>query len=129
MRYLNMLFCLSMIGFAGVQYNDPDTLLWAFYYGVPAVWAGLAAFRIDLLRSPVPGRLLQASVVVWLGLVIFYWPQMPKFWVKEVFMAEETAREGMGLMIAWLVVVSVALTARFSRPATSGNAVAKHAQA
>lgn len=129
MRYLNMLFCLAMIGFTGVQYNDPDTVLWAFYYGVPAVWAGLAAFRIDLLRSPVPARLLQASVLVWLGLVIFYWPQMPNFWVKEVFMAEQTAREGMGLMIAWLVVVAVALTAHLSRPAASDNAISKRAPA
>ena len=129
MRYLNMILCLMMIGFTAVQYNDPDALLWIVYYGIPAALAWMAAFRPDLLQTPKWTRISQACVVVWLGLVIFYWPEMPNFWRKEVFMAEETAREGMGLMIAWGVVVIVALTARFSRAGASDNAVAKHAQA
>jgi hypothetical protein len=132
MRYLNMLLCLMMIGFTAVQYNDPDAIVWIVYYSVPAAWAWLAAFRLDLLRTPKLTRLLQASVVIWLGLVIFYWPEMPNFWRKEVFSVEETAREGMGLMIAWGVTVFVALTARFSRfgrVSPPESAAAKHAQA
>lgn len=129
MRYLNMLLCLMMIGFTAVQYNDPDALLWIAYYGIPAALAWMAAFRLDLLQTPKWTRVLQASGVVWLGLVIFYWPEMPNFWRKEVFSVEETAREGMGLMIAWGVVVIVALTARFSRVSASENSTAKHAQA
>ena len=110
MRILNLLLALAMLGFAAVQYNDPDGPLWAVYYLVPTGWALLAAFRPDVLRSTTGSRLLWASVAVWLGLVIFYWPQMPNFWQREVFMAEETAREGMGLMIAWVTL----LVARFS---------------
>ena len=112
MRYLNMLLALAMIAFAAVQYNDPDALLWIVYYIVPAAWASLVAFRIDVVRSTLGMRLLWASVVVWLGLVIFYWPQVPGFWRKEVFMEEETAREGMGLMIAWLALLVALATAR-----------------
>jgi hypothetical protein len=115
MRILNLLLALTMLGFTAVQYNDPDALLWIVYYIVPAIWALLAALRPDVLRSTVGSRLLWASVVVWLGLVIFYWPQMPNFWRREVFMAEETVREGMGLMIAWLAL----LVARFSASAKS----------
>ena len=111
MRYLHMLLCLTMIGFTAVQYNDPDALLWIVYYSVPAGWTWFAAFRPDAVRSAKGTRLISACVAVWLGLVIFYWPEMPNFWRPEVFNVEETAREGMGLMIAWACLVLVALTA------------------
>ena len=110
MRILNLVLALAMLGFTAVQYNDPDGLLWAVYYIVPAIWALLAALRPDVLRATTGSRLLWACTAVWLGLVIFYWPRMPNFWQREVFMAEETAREGMGLMIAWAAL----LVARFS---------------
>ena len=45
MRYVNGFFCVLLVLFAIVQYNDPDAILWILIYGVPAVWAGLAAFR------------------------------------------------------------------------------------
>ncbi len=119
MRYLNLLLGVTMLGFTAVQYNDPDALLWIFYYGVPASCALLAALRPDLLRTQPGALLLWASVPLWLGLVVFYWPQMPCFWRWPVLMAEETAREGMGLMIAWLTVLVVAFSVRtrFRAPA------------
>jgi membrane protein YdbS with pleckstrin-like domain len=115
MRYLNMLLGLAMLGFVAVQYNDPDGWLWAIYYIVPAAWAFLAAFRLDLVRSTQGKRWLWACVAVWLGLVIFYWPTMPGFWRREVFMVEvegEGAREGMGLMIAWATLLVAWFSAR-----------------
>jgi ABC-type Na+ efflux pump permease subunit len=116
MRYLNLLLALVMFAFAAVQYNDPDGLLWAVYYLVPAALAGLAAFRVGVLRTPNGMRLLWAGIAVWLGLMIFYWPPMAGFWRKEVWMEEETAREGMGVMIAWATVLVAWLTAR-AKPA------------
>lgn len=112
MRYLNLLPGMVMLGFTGVQYNDPDGALWAFYYLVPAALAFLAAFRLNLLRSPTGIRLMWACVAIWLALMVFYWPQVSGFWRSEVFMVEETAREGMGMMIAWLAVLIAALTAQ-----------------
>lgn len=112
LRILNTLLGVAMLGFTAVQYNDPDGLLWALYYLVPAVWAFIAAYRLELARSGLGQRLLWASLAIWLGLVIFYWPAMPNFWLKEVWMQEETAREGMGLMIAWLAVLTACVTAR-----------------
>ena len=83
MRYLNILPGLMMLGFVGVQYNDPDGLLWALYYCIPAAWAFTVAFRPELARSSMGQRLLWASVAVWLGLVVFYWPQMPQLLVAR----------------------------------------------
>ena len=47
MRYVNGFFCVLMVLFTVVQYNDPDAILWILIYGLTAVWAGLAAFRPD----------------------------------------------------------------------------------
>jgi hypothetical protein len=126
MRFINLILGIMMLGFTAVQYNDPDGILWAVYYIIPATLALLAAFRLDILRRANVTRWLWAGVAVWLGLVIFYWPEMPNFWRKEVFMAEETAREGMGLMIAWGVVLIATLTARF-KSAASGSALPNQA--
>lgn len=121
MRFINSILGIVMFGFMAVQYNDPDGLLWACYYIVPAILALLAAFRLDILRRATVMPWLWASVVVWLGLVILYWPTVPNFWRKEVFMAEETAREGMGMMIAWVAVLVAALTAR-AKPTVTTSA-------
>lgn len=112
MRILNIFLALVMLAFVGVQYNDPDGPLWAVYYAVPAVWCLLVALRPQALRAPAAMPLLWASVAVWFGLMVFYWPAMPNFWRREVWWEEETAREGMGMMIAWVVVLVAALTAR-----------------
>jgi Transmembrane family 220, helix len=111
-RIVNVLLGLVMAAFVAVQYNDPDGPLWVFYYAVPAAWAFLVALRPQALRAPAATGLLWASVAVWFGLMVFYWPQMPDFWRKDVWWVEETAREGMGMMIAWVVVVIAAFTAR-----------------
>ena len=115
MRYLNILLGLAMLGFAAVQHNDPDALLWAVYYAVPAAWAFLAAFRLDLVRSKAGMLGLWASIAIGLGVVVYYWPPMPGFWRPAVFMVEvegEGAREGMGLMIAWAVLLLAMFSAR-----------------
>jgi hypothetical protein len=111
-RYMNMLLCLLMVGFAAVQYNDPDALLWIVLYMIPAVWAFLAAFRLTVVRSTSGTRLLWTSVAAGIAAVIFYWPEMPGFWRQEVFTAEETAREGMGVMIALMVLLVALFSAR-----------------
>lgn len=116
MRTLNILLGLMMLGFIGVQYNDDDGLLWACYYAVPAVLAFTVAFKSGFARSGLGSRLLWASVAVWFGLMVYYWPDMPNFWQPVVFHAHETAREGMGMMIAWVVVLVAALSAGATRP-------------
>lgn len=111
MRYLYVLPGLLMIVFAAVQYNDPDTLLWATIYLIPAIWSMLAAFRPNAIRC-APGRaLLWVCTLAGLAGVVYYWPTMPGFWHKDVWRVEETAREGMGMMIAFVVLVTVLFSA------------------
>lgn len=115
MRYLYIVPGLLMIGFAAVQYNDPDTLVWATIYLIPAAWSLLAAFRPSVLRTPAGKALLWACVLAGLAGVVYYWPTMPGFWHKEVWRVEETAREGMGMMIAFAVLIAVLFSAHRKR--------------
>jgi len=109
-RYLLVLPGVVMVAFAAVQYNDPDALVWIAIYLVPAAWAFAAAFRPAQVCSLAGERLLWASVAIGAALTVFYWPTMPNFWVKDVWWVEETAREGMGMMIAFAVLLAVLAT-------------------
>jgi Transmembrane family 220, helix len=111
MRYLNILLGLLMAAFAAVQYNDPDAPLWIVIYLIPAAWAFAAAFRLSTVRSTIGTTLLWISLAAGLATLAFYWPQGPGFWRKDVWWAEEEAREGMGVMIAFAVLLVVLLTA------------------
>ena len=121
MRYLNVLLGTLMLAFVAVQYNDPDGPLWMAIYSVPMIWAFLAAFRLSLLRTPLGSRLLQLSVLAGVAAVAYYWPQMPGFWHKEVWWNEETAREGMGVMLL-LIVLLVAWISSLRGGAAVGRA-------
>lgn len=112
MRLLNLLFALAMLGFAAVQFNDPDAALWVVYYLVPAGWSLTAAVDVRRLQRAWVRRWLWVSAAVWFALVLYYWPPMPDFWRWSVQMEHESAREGVGLMIAWLSVLIAAYSAR-----------------
>lgn len=118
MRYVNMLLGFMMVAFATVQYNDPDALLWILIYLIPAAWAFAAAFRLAQVRSPAGERLLWLSVAAGVGTTVYYWPTMPGFWRQEVWWLEETAREGMGVMIALAVLFVVLATALLRKRAS-----------
>ena len=111
MRYVNILLGVVMLGFAAVQYNDPDALLWIIIYLIPAAWAFAAAFRLAQVRSLAGERLLWLSVAIGAATTVYYWPTMPDFWRKDVWWVEETAREGMGVMIGFAVLIAVLATA------------------
>jgi hypothetical protein len=110
MRYVHILLGLLMVAFAGVQYNDPDTLLWVAIYSVPAAWAFATAFKPAWVHCLAGERLLWLSVAIGVGAMVFYWPTVPEFWRKDVWWVEETAREGMGVMIAVAVLLVVLAT-------------------
>lgn len=106
MRYVNGFFCVLFVLFAVVQYNDPDAILWILIYGVTAVWAGLAAIRLDRLAYSQP--LLAAFGVTLLAMAggaIYYWPQSIADWWDN-----ELVREGLGLIIATVALLAVACT-------------------
>ena len=131
MRYVHILLGLMMAGFAAVQYNDPDALLWIVIYLVPAAWAFAAALRPAQVRSLAGERLLWATVAIGVGATVFYWPEVPGFWLREAWWAqdaaresigamignEETVREGLGVMAALAVLLVVLADALLRKPA------------
>ncbi|MGH6924414.1 MAG: transmembrane 220 family protein [Propylenella sp.] len=124
MRYVFAVLAVLMLLAAAVQYNDPDGPLWMAYYGVPAVWCGLAVFRSDILASSRGRALLAISLVAAVGLTIWYWPPVSDFWRESVWRMgmtdveaariAEQSREGMGMMIATAVVLIVAAWAFYA---------------
>ena len=106
MRAVNGLFCVVLGLFAIAQYNDPDALLWFLIYAIPAAWAGVVAFRPDLL--PAKGAAIAAFLACLAAAVagtVYMWPAEFSTWwdVEEV-------REGMGLMIVTAALLVAGLT-------------------
>lgn len=112
MRALLGLLLVLMILFGAVQYNDPDGWLWMGIYAVPAIWCSVGLFRIAAFRNQAVVALFWISVVLSIIGVVYFWPLTPQFWTKEVWYDVETAREGMGLMIVFIVLLVVAFSAR-----------------
>jgi hypothetical protein len=119
MRYVNGFFCVVLTLFALAQYNDPDVPVWFLIYAIPAVWAGVAAFRPGLL-TPHPqaiaayGACLAAAV---LG-SLYLWPSLPDNWIHV-----EEEREGLGLIISALALGLVGIAwwhRRHWEPNTAG---------
>jgi len=111
MRTTAAIFCVLMVLFAAVQYNDPDALFWGAIYGVAAIWCGLAAFRPAKLYGRARFLLLATLAIAAIG-VVWFWPKTPGFWQQEVWWGTETAREGMGMMIAFVALGVALLTTK-----------------
>lgn len=125
MRILNGVLGLILLGFAVVQYNDPDSAFWIAAYGLGAGWTLLAALfpRALALRPAV--ILLAFSIAIALVAVLHFWPDAPGWWRIQVWWETETAREGMGMMLVALSLLAPLATAmrigrgrRSGRPAT-----------
>ncbi len=87
---LNILLLLWMLMSVGVQYNDPDGLLWVVIYGYALVLIGMA------LRGRYKPVLLKLGVIGYIlgGIVI-----MPDTFA-DMMDTNEVARECIGLFIA-----------------------------
>lgn len=115
MRIVNGIFCILLVLFAAAQYNDPDPLYWAAIYGIAALWGGVAALRPALFSRSAVSGLFVVCLAAALFAVYWHWPDTPEWWRRDVWWETETAREGMGIMIAafaMLLVSPVALRAR-----------------
>jgi len=67
MKIANIFFAILFLVFVGVQYNDPDPLLWMVIYGIAAVFFVLAAVGIQnkkvLLGAIVVGALYSLTYI------------------------------------------------------------------
>lgn len=115
MRIVNGVFCIVLILFALVQYNDPDFFLWGAIYGLGAIFAGIAALRPGLFALPRLRLFYLVALVACVAGLIYYWPTTPQWWMQEVWWETETAREGMGMMIMLLAMLAAGVAALGAR--------------
>ena len=111
MRIVNGLFCVVLLLFAVVQYNDPDFLFWFLVYAMGSVWCGLAALRPGLMTRH--GALRGFFALCLIGAVVgtvYFWPSGTAWWTKEVIWDNELVREGLGMAIVAAGMISVGLT-------------------
>lgn len=109
MRIVSAVICLLMLLFALAQYNDPDTLLWVAIYGLPALLAGVGAWRPQVIYGPSGRRVLMAALMLAVAGMVYYWPVAPEFWRVDVWWDDEPAREGLGMMIVTICLLIMAV--------------------
>ncbi|MEM8947755.1 MAG: transmembrane 220 family protein [Pseudomonadota bacterium] len=111
MRAINGLFCLILVVFALVQFDDPDFLFWFVIYGLAAIWCGLAAFIPEVLTTH--GTLRASFLLCLIGALagtVYFWPTGADWWTKEVIWDNELVREGLGMVIVTIGLLSVGIT-------------------
>ena len=120
MKILYLVLTLMFLVFAGLQLNDPDPIHWTLCYLAIAVSCGLAAF------GKYPKWWLWGVTVI-IGIWMFVASQAFVRWVQGDFpnitekmedsrpIIEET-REFGGLVIAFVVMLSIALRGARQRP-------------
>jgi hypothetical protein len=111
MRIFSGIMCTVMVAFTVVQFNDPDAFHWIAIYAVAAIWCGFAAYRPALLGGGGQRLLILTLVLGAIG-TVWYFPKTTGFWHTEVWWVTETAREGMGMMIAFAALVIAWITVR-----------------
>jgi len=95
-----------MLLFIAVQFNDPDGLLWAVIYAVPALLMLLVVLRPNCFQARSARLLRWLFVALMAAGTILFWPSTPGFWQQSVWWETESAREGLGMMVALLVTLS-----------------------
>ncbi|MBX2878617.1 MAG: transmembrane 220 family protein [Granulosicoccus sp.] len=110
MRFLNGFMMLLMLMCAGVQYNDPDGVLWMAIYAVPSFWCAVGVFHPQSFNWTICRWGLIVSLLGSCFGVMWFWPEAESFWQKSVWFETEAAREGMGMMIVAIVLLITWLT-------------------
>jgi hypothetical protein len=104
LKYASLIFCLMLLSFAAVQYNDPDWPVWIYAYLVPA-YISLCAFRNKFNRELIAVVALAAL----LGAVTFFpFGHYEGVALKDGMktMEIELARESLGLAIVFVAMLT-----------------------
>ncbi len=111
MRVVAGLFCVIMLVFALVQYNDPDFLFWSITYSLGAIWCALVALKPrSLAQSGTLKLLFAVCLIAAIVGTVYYWPVNTAWWHKEVIWDNELVREGLGMAIVTFSLVIAGLT-------------------
>jgi hypothetical protein len=111
MKILNFILAIMFLLFAFLQVNDPDPLIWITIYGVMAVLAILAMFKI------YPKRIILVLLVLFIAYSLVYIPGV-KDWLQQENKSDlfdnvakmnhiyiEESREFLGLWICIAVLI------------------------
>jgi len=100
LKFLSLAFTLLFIGFAAVQYNDPDFAVWIYAYLLPA-YISFSAFRNQFNK----GLIAAVSIAALLGALTYF----PYGHFEGVALKDgmktieiELARESLGLGIVFI---------------------------
>jgi len=129
LRASNVIVALLMFVSVGLQYNDPDAIVWMAFYGAAGTLAAVAALA--------PGR-YPWTLPALVGLVALVWAvTLAPGWIGQVPIGElfeefemadeqvEVARECLGLLIVcvWMTFLALArLQARAAERRRAGGA-------
>jgi hypothetical protein len=118
MKILNFFLAIMFLLFAFLQVNDPDPLIWISIYGVMAVLAILAMFKI------YPRRIILILLVLFTAYSLVYFPGV-KEWLHQENKSDlfdnvakmnhlyiEESREFLGLWICIAVLIFYFIRAR-----------------
>jgi hypothetical protein len=121
MKVVNLLLAVMFLGFAFLQLNDPDPVIWIIIYGAMAVVCILAAFRV--YYTP----LIILMIVGYVGYSVIYFNGVMEWFTKpdkamlfdDVMKMKypyiEESREFLGLMICVTVLLVHLVLSRKSR--------------
>ncbi|CAN5404489.1 hypothetical protein BH10BAC4_BH10BAC4_02960 [soil metagenome] len=105
MKVANILLSIMFLGFAALQYNDPDPIIWILIYGAMAVDCGMAAFNRyirNLIRLQAAGYVLYAGILFH-GVIDWLKSPDPSLLFNDLAKMQypyiEEAREFLGLLI------------------------------
>ncbi len=117
-RIINLLLAVMFFAFAGLQFNDPDPLLWIAIYSAMAVLCALAAFDkyyFKVMLVLAAGYLIY-MVILYPGLVDWLRSSDRSLLFDDIAKMQypfiEESREFLGLMICEVVLVVYILIAR-----------------
>jgi hypothetical protein len=109
-RAVAALFALLFLFAAGVQWNDPDPLLWMLGYAAVAGVSAAAAFGLQRRAVTVVVLLaIGGAFLFWLPSLQHTSPEALRSFGMSGAVEEEEVREaiGLGLATAWLIALLI----------------------
>lgn len=108
MKVINIILTIIFILFAALQFNDPDTAIWAILYGYVAVMSALAIFKRYSLPLLIPGVAIFAIYFIYLVPSVFDWigsgeNLMNRMSVDKPYI--EQSREAGGVLLGLVTLV------------------------
>jgi len=110
MRFLHIFLAVMFLGFASLQVNDPDPVVWILIYGAMAVVCVMAIFEVynKILMAVLAIAYIVYCVILWPSVLIWLAQEDRGVLFSEVMRMKypyiEESREFLGLVICLMVL-------------------------